>query len=253
MKIIMLGTGTVTQSLERNASGLLVQTSGLRILVDIGPGIMRRLCEADVDTKLIDAICVTHFHPDHVSDLAPFLFASNYEYGKIRSAPFRLVGPVGLEHFYRGLVQVYGHWIVPTGDRLIVTELDARSNDSLSVDDVAVRSAPAVHSFPSLHYRIEAEGRSLTVSGDTDFSEALVELAEDTDVLICEASLPDAFKQPGHLVPSEAGRIAGRARAKRLILTHFYPPCDHADIIGQASATFSGEVLMAQDLMVLHV
>lgn len=253
VEITVLGSGTVTPSLERNASGLLVRAAGLRMLVDIGPGIMRRLCEAQIDAKLIDAIFITHFHPDHVSDLVPFLFASNYEYGEIRSAPFHVVGPVGLEQFYHGLVQVYGHWIVPTGDRLILNELSAQAKDSLQVGDVKVSSIPAAHSFPSLHYRFDAEEVSVTISGDTDFSEALIELAQATDVLICEASLPDGLKQPGHLIPSEVGRIAQQAKAKRLILTHFYPPCEHADMVGQAAATFHGDVAMAQDLMTLHV
>jgi ribonuclease BN (tRNA processing enzyme) len=253
MEILVLGSGTVTPSLERNAAGLLIRTSRLTVLVDIGPGIMRRLCEAHVDTKSIDAIFITHFHPDHVSDLVPFLFASNYEYGRIREAPFHLVGPVGLEHFYGGLVKVYGHWIVPTGERLILKELRAHDEDEVHVDHLVVRSAPAAHPFPSLHYRFEAEGSSLTVTGDTDLSEPLIRLAEDTDCLICEASLPDELKQPGHLVPSEAGRIAERSRAKRLVLTHFYPPCEEADVTGQASSTYSGPVVKARDLMTVQI
>jgi len=253
MDIVILGSGTVTPSLERNASGLLIRAGGSVILVDIGPGIMRRLCEAHVDVKSIDAIFITHFHPDHVSDLVPFLFASNYEYGEIRSAPFHIVGPVGLEQFYRGLVQVYGHWIVPSGDRLILKELDAEASDSLPVGQVAVRSIPAVHSFPSLHYRFDAQGVSVTVSGDTDFSENLIRLAQDTDVLICEASMPDGLKKSGHLVPSETGRIAHRAGTQRLVLTHFYPPCEAADMVGQAAMTFSGHVTVARGLMTIEV
>jgi ribonuclease BN (tRNA processing enzyme) len=253
MDILVLGSGTVTPSLERNASGLLFRTSKQTVLVDIGPGVMRRLCEAQVDAKSIDAIFITHFHPDHVSDLVPFLFASNYEYGRIRSEPFHLVGPEGLEHFYDGLVQVYGHWIVPTGERLILKELNAQAEDGVLVDDLAVRSVPAVHHYPSLHYRFEADGASLTVSGDTDFSESLIKLAEDTDLLICESSLPGALKQPGHLVPSEAGCIAEAARAKMLVLTHFYPPCDEVDVTDEASSTYSGTVMKARDLMTLHI
>lgn len=253
MEVVILGSGTVTPSLERNASGLLFRTSRLTVLVDMGPGIMRRLCEARVDAKSIDAIFITHFHPDHVSDLVPFLFASNYEYGAIREAPFHLVGPVGLEHFYRGLVQVYGHWIVPTGERLILRELRAVDEDGLQVDHLIARSAPAAHHAPSLHYRFEADGASMTVSGDTDFSEPLIRLAGDTDLLVCEASLPDALKQPGHLTPSEAGRIAEEARARRLVLTHFYPPCEEVDVTRQASSSYSGTVVRARDLMTLEI
>jgi len=209
------------------------------------------MCEAGVDSKWIDAILITHFHPDHVSDLVPFLFASNYEYGAVRGEPFHLIGPTGLEQFYRALVGVYGDWIVPKGDRLVLKEMNASASDSLDLQEILIRSAPAVHSFPSLHYRMEADGVSVTVSGDTDFSEALVDLGQGTEALICECSMPDELKQPGHLIPSEAGLIATRARAKKLVLTHFYPPCENVDVVGQAARVYSGEIVKARDLMVV--
>jgi ribonuclease BN (tRNA processing enzyme) len=65
--------------------------------------------------------------------------------------------------------------------------------------------------------------------------------------------MPEGSKIPGHLVPSEAGTIAQQARVKKLVLTHFYPPSDEVDVAEQASRTFSGEVIRAADLMVIHV
>ncbi len=253
MEITILGSGTATPNLDRNASGLAVRAEGLWILVDIGPGVLRRLCEARIDSKWIDVILVTHFHPDHVSDLAPFLFASNYEYGPVRQQAFHVVGPVGLKQFYDALIGCYGSWIVPTGDRLIVREVDSQAPDTFSLGEITIRSAPSPHSFPSVSYRIEGKGVSVTVSGDTDVSEELVKLAKGTDVLVCECSFPEGIKIAGHLIPSEAGRTAARAGAKKLVLTHFYPPCDEVDIVTQAAAVFSGEIVKAKDLMVIPV
>ena len=76
MEITILGSGTATPSLDRNASGLMIRAAETWALVDMGPGTLRRMCEAGIDARLIDLILITHFHPDHVSDLAPFLFAS---------------------------------------------------------------------------------------------------------------------------------------------------------------------------------
>ncbi len=253
MKITILGSGTATPNLERNASGMAIRVAGSWMLADIGPGILRRLCEAGIDSKWIDAILITHFHPDHVSDLVPFLFASNYEYGPVREEVFHVLGPRGLKQFYDALVGVYGNWIVPTGDRLLIREVDPQAPGAFSLGEVTIRSAPSAHSFPSVSYRIEGNGVSLTVSGDTDYSEELVELAKGTDVLVCECSFPDGMKIAGHLVPSEAGKIAERASAKKLVLTHFYPPCDDVDVVAQAAAAFSGEIIKAQDLMVISV
>jgi ribonuclease BN (tRNA processing enzyme) len=253
MKITILGAGTATPLLNRNASGLVIETAGSRLLVDLGPGTLRRLCEARLDYKDIDIILITHFHPDHVSDLTALLFASNYAYGPFREDSFLLVGPTGLEQFYEALVKIYGHWIIPTGNRLIKREMNAQAPDKFVSGDLSIHSAPAAHSPPAVSYRVEAEGLSVTVSGDTDVSDNLVELASGTDVLICECSMPEGSKIPGHLVPSEAGAIAEQARAKKLVLTHFYPPCDEVDVAEQASKAFSGEVIRAEDLMVIHV
>jgi len=253
LRITILGTGTATPDLRRNASGIVIQAGETTIAVDMGPGILRRMCEAAIDTRAIDVILLTHFHADHVSDVAPFLFASNYAYGPIRTDPFRLIGPRGLEQFFAALVQAYGHWVVPSNDRLIRHELDACNTDEIQLDDIRIRSAPAAHSDPSLSYRLEHGGRSVTISGDTDVSDDLATLARNTDVLICECSLPGSLKVPGHLVPSEAGVMARRANARKLVLTHFYPPCDETDVVGEAATEFSGEIVRAHDHMVLEV
>jgi ribonuclease BN (tRNA processing enzyme) len=253
MEIVILGSGTATPSLERNASGLAVQTEKLIFLVDIGPGTLRRMCEAQIDSRLVDAILITHFHPDHTSDLVAFLFASNYAFGPVREDPFYIVGPTGFKGFYASLQAVWGDWIVPKNNRLKVKEMDAETSDGLLIDEVTILSMPSPHSFPSISYRIEEAGKSVTVSGDTDISEGLVELAMDTDVLICECSMPEESKIPGHLVPSEAGAMAEKARAQKLVLTHMYPPCEEVDVAEQASRSFLGEVLKAADLMKIKV
>jgi ribonuclease BN (tRNA processing enzyme) len=253
MKITILGTGTATPVLSRNASGLVIEAAGSCVLVDLGPGTLRRLCEAGLDYKDVDIILITHFHPDHVSDLTPLLFASNYAYGPFREDPFLLVGPAGLDQLYESLVKIYGHWIIPKGNRLVRKEMNAQAPDTFVTGDLSIHSTAAAHSPPAVSYRVEAEGLSVTISGDTDISDNLVELANGTEVLICECSMPEGSKIPGHLVPSEAGAIAEQARAKKLVLTHFYPPCDEVDVAEQAAKTFSGEVIRAADLMVIHV
>ncbi len=253
MKITILGSGTATPQLARNAAGLIIHTGETTIAVDMGPGIIRRLCEAGIDHRSIDLVLITHFHADHVSDVAPFLFASNYAYGPVRESRFWLVGPAGLQKFFDALVQAYGHWVIPFGDRLVLKELDADRHDEMRIRDIVIKSAPSPHSYPSLSYRVESEVVSITISGDTDMSEQLVQLAQNTDVFVCECSLPANLKTPGHLTPAEAGVMAQRAGAKRLILTHFYPPCDEIDVMEDAAREFSGEIIKAYDLLEVKV
>lgn len=253
MEITILGSGTVTPSPTRNSAGNLIVADSTYILVDIGPGTVRRLCDARVDHKLIDGILITHFHPDHVADLVSFLFATNYAFGPIREEPFRVCGPRGLEQFYAGLVAVYGDWIVPRGNRLDLLEMSTEVFDETTIGAFFIRSAPARHSDAALSYRI-TDGRStVVVSGDTDVSDVLVDLAGGADVLISECSMPEGWKVPGHLVPSEAGSMAAMAGVRRLVLTHMYPPCDDVDVVEQASQAFSGEIVKAADLMMIRV
>ena len=70
----------------------------------------------------------------------------------------------------------------------------------------------------------------MVYSGDTDYSEDLIRLAQGADLLICECSLPEEMKVEGHLVPSLAGRIASEAGCRKLLLVHLYPECEGRDI-----------------------
>jgi ribonuclease BN (tRNA processing enzyme) len=90
-------------------------------------------------------------------------------------------------------------------------------------------------------------------SGDTDYSENLIALSKDADVLICESAVPDDFRVKGHLTPSLAGDIATRAGVKKLILTHFYPECDNADIEFEVRKAYDGPLVLAEDLMEIKI
>jgi ribonuclease BN (tRNA processing enzyme) len=147
------------------------------------------------------------------------------------------------------MVSAYGHWIIPSKDRRIGHELDEKVFDSLQIGSLRIRSAPSNHSNPSLSYRLETEDKTLAVSGDTDHSDFLIEIAAGADVFVCETSFPDGMKREGHLTPSEAAKIAQKAGVKKLVLTHFYPAADKFDVVNQASHFFSGEIIKAQDLM----
>lgn len=250
MKVVILGSGTATPSLRRNSSSLFIEADGTNILVDMGPGTLRRMCEAGIDYRDIDIIMLTHFHPDHVVDFISFLFASNYAYGPMRTDQFHVCGPVGLKEFYGDLIKIFGSWIVPTNDRMTMHEMSSDGPDSLEIKKLLLTSRPAAHSYPSLSYRIEADGTSLTISGDTDVSENLAQLARKSHTLICECSLPDDMKVHGHLTPSEAGFLATRSEVERLILTHLYPPCESVDIVMDAGKCYRGNVIKAEDLMI---
>jgi ribonuclease BN (tRNA processing enzyme) len=250
MGLTILGSGTCVPSLERSACSALLQVNNSRLLFDLGPGTMQRLLEADTRILDIGFIFFSHFHPDHTGELVSFLFASKYPGSNRRKNPLTILAAKGFSDFFNGLKQVYGEWIDLTPEVLSVIELENTGPDTRRFDDFIVTSVPVIHRNESIAFRIEnTDGISVVYSGDTDFSENLIRLAAGADILICESALPDHLKTEGHLTPSLAGKIAAAAGVKKLVLTHFYPECDTADIEGQCRKTYTGPLILARDLM----
>lgn len=248
MIVTILGSGTGFPSLRRSSSSTLVETGPLKMVFDLGPGTIRRLLEAGVKVSDLTHVVFTHFHPDHCSELVPLLFALKAPGMRDPGRKLTIIGGSGLACLYEGLKGVFGHWIdLPDG--LDIIELDVAGEHRLDLDGRTLFALPVRHNRESLAYRLEARGRSLAISGDTDICDNMVRIAEKADLLICESATPDEDKREGHLTPSLAGKIATEAAVKKLVLTHFYPECDKTDIAKQCFKTYDGPLFKAEDLM----
>ena len=253
-QITILGSGTCVPSLVRNPCSFLMKTGRENLLFDCGPGIMRRLLEIDVTIFDISYLFLSHFHPDHSGELASFLFALKYPAPSSQKQPLTIVAGQGFRSFFERLTKVYGNWIVLPPDMFTVVELDTQQADRRAFPSFTVCSMPVAHRPESLAYRIvDAEDHVLVYSGDSDVCAGLTTIAADADLMICESAFPDDQKVDGHLTPALAGEIAQAAGVKRLVLTHFYPTCEAADIENQCRSTYSGEVILARDLMTLRL
>jgi ribonuclease BN (tRNA processing enzyme) len=251
MHVTILGSGTCVPSLKRSAAALLIETGPHKMLIDAGPGTMRRLLEAGLSIFQVTHLLLTHFHPDHTAELVPLLFSTKYPDADQRRQSLTVLGAQGLNRFYGQLQVPYGDWIVLPEDKLVVTEFNAANDHRITLEACNISAYPVAHRPESRAYRFESnDGRVVTYSGDSDFCNELVKAAHKADLFICECAYPDELKAPGHLSPALAGRIAREAGAKCLVLTHLYPPCDQVDIVKQAQKVYqNGPVLMAQDLM----
>ena len=251
MKVTILGSGTCVPRLDRSACAVLVESGRLKMLFDLGPGTIHRLLAYGVTIFDVTHIFLSHFHPDHCAELVPLIFASKYSGEKKRRDLLTVCAGRGLLKLYGHLKDAFGNWIVLPEDLLAFRELDTQAGETVDLGEVRVTARPVRHSPESLAYRIdERNGLSAVYSGDTEVCDSLVELADRTDLFLCESAFPDELKGPGHMTPRLAGEIARKARAKRLVLTHLYPPCDKVDIAKQASAAYnSGPVIVAEDLM----
>lgn len=254
LRVTVLGSGTCVPSLTRSSCALLLESLGRKWLFDCGPGTIRRLLEAGTTIFEISHLCISHLHPDHTADLVPLLFATKYPDGDRRTLPLTVAAGRGFGDFFSRLKAVYGDWIDIGEGMFRILEMRTDRPDRREMDSLQVETAPTNHSPQSIAFRVTGPaGRSMVYSGDTDFSAPLIELARGADLLICESAFPEGHRVAGHLTPALAGEIAARAGVKRLVLTHFYPICDQAEIEAECRRTYAGPLILAQDLMRIEV
>lgn len=248
MRVTVLGSGTAIPNGDRFPAGYLVEHGGTRAMVDCGPGTLRRLAQAGCDLAALDAVLLTHYHTDHCADLAALLFALRAPQFAGRR-PLQLWGAPGLRRLLQKLTEAWP-WLEPRGYELEVTEV---LPGTFALGGAMVTAVPIRHTAQSLGYRVATAAGSVAFSGDADTCDELVELARGTDLFVCDCAMPDGAKIDGHLTPALAAEHAERAGARRLLLTHFYPACDGHDLAAAAAAHYRGEVLLAEDLMVLPI
>src|SRR5207249_6269973 len=104
----LLGTGTCQIEMERRASSVLIELDGLWVLFDCGHGVVQRLLEAGVQHNEVEHIVLSHFHPDHVSDIVPFLQAGAWSKRNPRTSDINIYGPSGVHNIIDGILQVFG-------------------------------------------------------------------------------------------------------------------------------------------------
>jgi ribonuclease BN (tRNA processing enzyme) len=254
MHLIILGSGTGIPLADRASPALVLTSMDRPILFDMGPGTLRQLARIGIPHERIGRVFITHFHPDHTADLVHFLFATRNPPVLRKRAPFTLVGPRGFVAFLEGLQSAYGDWIRISDQIMKAQELDTGHEDQRTYHGFHVLSRPTPHTTHSLAYRVtSSSGRSFVYTGDTGFAPELADFARDCDLLITEASCPEGQEVEGHLTPSQAGRIAALAGARKLVLIHFYPEVLRTDIVSQCRRTFDGEIVLGSDRLHLTV
>jgi ribonuclease BN (tRNA processing enzyme) len=200
-------------------SGYLVEQ---RLLLDCGPGVLAKLRERPDGTNGwpdVSAIAITHLHLDHWGDLVPWVWGSLFGPGAAHAKPELRLPPGATATLRPILAQLGGEDIF---DRAFeVAEYE--SGQPFELAGLTVTALPVVHySMPAYGFRVEGD-RTLAYSGDTGPCDELVELGQDADLFLCEATLDDPKPEAtlrGHLSADEARAASERAGAKRLLLTH---------------------------------
>ncbi len=248
MRITILGSGIATPLIYRNMSGYLLEADRKKILFDSGAGIIKQLFKLKVNLLGINHIFYTHFHTDHINDLPAIIFSNNY--GNYRKKALNLYGPVGFKRYYNILMKK----ILKIKLKYDIKVKEMKNNSLINLNNLTIKSIKVKHSIKnSISYRVDYNNKSIVYGGDTDYCNNIIKISKNADLLILECSTPNNKKIKGHLTPSLCGKIATKAKAKKLVLTHFYPEYDVTDMKKQCSKEFKGKIILAKDLMKIKI
>ena len=246
-KLTVLGSGTCVPHEKRGSSGYLLRSGARAALLDCGNGTVWKLEKTGVDYLSIDHVLITHFHPDHTSDLVPLLFATKYPYRRKRKKPLRIWGPEGFADFMEKLRSPYGEWLEP--DMVEIAEAGRNKRD---IGGLEVETFGTAHTENSVGYSIRAGGKKIVYTGDTGYFPGLRDAAAGADLFVTECALPDSEKMKAHMTPSDIAEILRGASPSKMVLSHLYSSMDGknlAEEIRTLSGNVETEIIAAEDFM----
>jgi len=192
----------------------------INALIDCGATSLVGMNKLGIDRNQIDTIFLTHFHADHIGGVPFFILESNFVHKRQRA--LTIAGPPGLKSRYAEVMATAfpGSEALQLTFPLTLRELEiGRPNE---IGNVQLTPFHVVHddrAGPCLAFRIEAEGKIIAFSGDTQWTETLVDVGREADLFICEAYTRDKPIR-GHMALSLLEAHLGEIRPKRLILSH---------------------------------
>lgn len=248
MELTVLGASGTWPPDGGATSGYLLRHEGFNVYLDAGTGTLANL-QRHVGIPEINAIVISHEHPDHFVDLYPTFYARHY--GGLGEPGLPVFVPITFQRKLEGLVSEQGREAMRTAYAF----REVRPGDGFEVGPFRVRTELMEHlGLPALGFRFEAGGATLAYTGDTGPTDAIVRLAAGADVLLSEATLQDDQEPlPFHLSARQAGEHAARAGVRRLILTHVWPSLDREVSRAEAADAYGGPVELAVEGMRIEV
>jgi len=244
-KLVVLGSAAAVPDETHGNTYLAVEQDTNVFLIDCADNPVLRFRGAGLSLDSLRALFITHFHPDHVCG-APILLMDAWLLG--RTEPLEIYGPADAVQRFEPMMDLF-RWQEWPGLFPIecVAVAEGIGAVALETDGLRITCAPVEHLVPAIGLRIDNKrtGASVAYSSDTSPCDAVVALAQGSDILIHEA----ASNSPGHSSAAQAGEIARRAGAGRLVLIHYQPDQTQYDRwLKEAGDAFGGPVEMSEDL-----
>jgi len=275
MHVITLGTGCPLPDPDRAGPATLVQAGATNLLFDCGRGVLMRAAAVPVGPGGFTAVFLTHLHSDHVTDLNDIItmqWAMTFT-----PTPLRIIGPVGTSAFVERTLAMLrddiGYRVTHHDDlnwEPVVEVTEVTAGVVHDQDGIRVLAEPTDHRpvEPTVGYRVESDGRSVAIAGDTKPCPGLDRLCAGVDLYVqtvVRTAGVEAVPVPRlldildyHSTIEEAADTATRNRVGTLVMTHPVPaPASGSELAAQwvadASVGFAGPVLLADDLQRFEV
>ena len=274
--VTLLGTGNPRPTPTRSGPATLIEAGDERILIDAGRGTATRLFEIGSASLLsgVTAVLLTHLHSDHVVGL-PDVWLTGWLFG--RREALQVYGPHGTETHARGLELAYGfdvrlrasdEGLPAAGARLQARDVSPGvvfSRNGVRIIAFEVDHRPVE---PAYGFRIEYRKRSVVLSGDTRFTDKVIDASRGADVIIHEVVSPAVERRRAkvqdpaaieriiqrHTTPEEAGRIFDAVKPRLAVYSHIVPsPASAGDLIAPTRRTYKGPLEVGYDLMQIAV
>lgn len=223
MDIHFIGTGDAFGSGGRYNTCFHLAAGDTRVLVDCGASAFHGLKAAGIERNGIDALLFTHFHGDHFGGLPYFLLDAQFVAHRRR--PLVIVGPPGVEAACRALVEASYPGYADAQREFAIEYREIAPNQTRDVAGLAVTGIPVKHDPGLVHcfgYRIAAGGKVFAYSGDTTWTETLLDLGRGADLFVVECYVRSrrmAVHMDYVTLRSRLPEIA----ARRVLLTHMSP------------------------------
>ena len=219
MQLRFVGCGDALGSGGRANTCFHVTGRRVNFLIDCGASSLPALKRLGIAREPIDLILITHFHGDHFAGLPFFLLDAQFSR---RTRPLVIAGPPGIETRLPQLMETLFEHSSKTKQRFDLSVVALNPEETRSFGEIKVTPYPVVHGEsggPFLGYRIEAEGRVIAYSADTEWTDTLVPLAREADLFIAEAYFYDRIVK-NHLSLTTLAAHLPEINPKQLILTH---------------------------------
>jgi ribonuclease BN (tRNA processing enzyme) len=242
-RVRFLGSGDALGSGGRFQACIHVQCGPAAVLLDCGASSLIAMKRDGVDPSVVDAVLVSHLHGDHFGGL-PFLILDG-QFSR-RTRPLTLAGPPGIEERVQQAREVLFPGPSKVALPFAVEFVELAEREPASLADMEAVAYPAVHASgaPAYAYSLLCGDKVIAYSGDTEWTDALVEAADGADLFICEAYFFDK-RVKFHLDYATLMSHRDELRCKRLVLTHL-----NADMLARLPDV---EAEVAHDALVIEL